>query len=1001
MSKIYNALEALARRNIPENTDLWPRIAAITLSPSPKGLGAQAERRSFMQNLRARPALIILLALISLALLTGVVYAVGRSLGYIPGIGLVEQGSLIRVLAEPVTVTRDGITLTVTDAILTADKTIVIYTLENIPWIAYSHDENVGGCPGMADLRLPDGKILKIVGGGGTLGKNRFDYPAIPMNINEATYILPCISGTLPGLAPENWELPLHFKPAPPDMTVVPVLEIAPTSTAVASTLATTESPLSITKILEIGDNYIVQAEFDANKTKDNANPEAWWQSIGEISLTDGNGNSLYATSTSAIEMPTPSKPNAEVFAYQISKNFTPPLIISYPGIYIANVGDPRRFEFEFDAGANPQPGQVWTLNRDFTVDGYSLRLVSISAEQDGYTFNFDHATPVNLFAENSHVLGGESVEIAGHISIGGGGGGGNQSLIYATLPTGKLNIIVSVQHLQSFHLKNWQIQWAPAAPSTSLYGITLKLDKFIPLVDGYYLIGHTEWTDARIVRAVALLRAYDTSGRELILETADWQEFKPADNQWIYKISGQAFDAPVTLRATQMSVSFKDPLSLTLDLRNTGFEFSDKFLNLPYKTGLIPLEVPGILANAFKATYVGQGDLRGFEIAIQTDPALQGIGFSIASGLDTTGMSMVGGGGGSNRDETTGLVLSTVLTDAKMNFPLVLHADGAVVNGNWETIWTPSAPPAGATPVYIPQACLTFDKWKQAARNSVPLPTLDGHLLVSGRILNDGLPPSPDSYGILLTNLAGTNKQVIGKGNNPSVSTDGAILAYDWTDGIHVLATAMGKDILLPGLNPDDFGPRLSPDGRQLVFVRPADMNLYLANADGSNLRQFTDTPGVEEYAQGWTADGSRIIYLKNASGQQSLVAKDTATGQEATLFVFPGGVGGLALAPDGKTLAYSAPVPGRMAGGIYLTSLDTSSTVSAGLTTSKLLAQLDYWLVDNPRWSPDGQWLSVVIVNNDSYTSQSTPALINVETCQSIPISGFEGAVEGWVKP
>ncbi len=48
-----------------------------------------------------------------LALLSGVAYAIGRSLGYIPGTGIVEQGAPIRVLAEPVSLTRDGITLTI------------------------------------------------------------------------------------------------------------------------------------------------------------------------------------------------------------------------------------------------------------------------------------------------------------------------------------------------------------------------------------------------------------------------------------------------------------------------------------------------------------------------------------------------------------------------------------------------------------------------------------------------------------------------------------------------------------------------------------------------------------------------------------------------------------------------------------------------------------------------------------------------------------------------
>ena len=41
------------------------------------------------------------------------------------------------------------------------------------------------------------------------------DYPAIPADVNEAVLVIPCLANTLPGKAPENWELPLRFVPAP------------------------------------------------------------------------------------------------------------------------------------------------------------------------------------------------------------------------------------------------------------------------------------------------------------------------------------------------------------------------------------------------------------------------------------------------------------------------------------------------------------------------------------------------------------------------------------------------------------------------------------------------------------------------------------------------------------------------------------------------------------------------------------------------------------------
>ncbi len=309
----------------------------------------------------------------------------------------------------------------------------------------------------------------------------------------------------------------------------------------------------------------------------------------------------------------------------------------------------------------------------------------------------------MNLFEENSNVLSIEDVDIAGYTAVGAGGGsGGDISKVYEKLPTGTLRLLISIRHIHSLNKKTWQVQWSPTTPVQTLYGITLHLDKFIPLDDGYYLIGHTEWTDHRITSASPAgwaLKAFDAERQEVPIEPANWQEagLAPGLNQWLYKIDGKSFHAPVRLRAEQMSVTFQQPVRMTLDMRAYPFSFSDDYLGVPYKTGMIPLEVPGILASPFKATYVKSGDLRGFEIAIQADSALQGLSFVFGGGLDTSGLSQIAGGGGSSRDDASGLVLSTVLTNARMSFP-IFRADGATVNGDWGTIWTPPSAESNTT---------------------------------------------------------------------------------------------------------------------------------------------------------------------------------------------------------------------------------------------------------------------------------------------------------------
>ena len=135
--RMKEALESIARRSVPDTVNLWPRIeTAVTLDVSPKER-VEGERRTVMQILRTKPALMLLVVLLVVSLLTGVAYAIGRSLGYIPGFGLVEQGAPIRVLKAPVSVTRQGVTVAVKSAILTADRISIEYSITGVPPSAY------------------------------------------------------------------------------------------------------------------------------------------------------------------------------------------------------------------------------------------------------------------------------------------------------------------------------------------------------------------------------------------------------------------------------------------------------------------------------------------------------------------------------------------------------------------------------------------------------------------------------------------------------------------------------------------------------------------------------------------------------------------------------------------------------------------------------------------------------------------------------------------------
>ena len=191
-------LDLVAADSLEEQNSLWPQIAS------------QLKMKTFMQTLRTRPLAAILIALLILLVLTGVAYAIGRSLGYIPGIGLVENVSGMRVLAEPVSLTREGISLTLEEVLAYPDHVEISYRVEGISnTILFDPDKNIGddeifclenGANPL--LILPDGTSISsdpmVLGGlsfdsGYSTGYS-FPIP-IPTNMSGATLSLDCLKG--------------------------------------------------------------------------------------------------------------------------------------------------------------------------------------------------------------------------------------------------------------------------------------------------------------------------------------------------------------------------------------------------------------------------------------------------------------------------------------------------------------------------------------------------------------------------------------------------------------------------------------------------------------------------------------------------------------------------------------------------------------------------------------------------------------------------------------
>jgi uncharacterized protein YjdB len=147
------------------------------------------------------------------------------------------------------------------------------------------------------------------------------------------------------------------------------------------------------------------------------------------------------------------------------------------------------------------------------------------------------------------------------------------------------------------------------------------------------------------------------------------------------------------------------------------------------------------------------------------------------------------------------------------------------------------------------------------------------------------------------------------------------------------------------------NVAPAISPDRTRIAFSSNrgggGDYDLYVMDADGSNIRRLTTEPGADG-SPVWTPDGSRLVFSSARSGVPQIYVVPADSGEAQALTSSAGGNQAPAVSPDGRTIAFVSIRDG--APRIYRMALDGSGQTRA---TTGMLREA------SPAFFPNGDLL------------------------------------------